>query len=109
MPTVKFFEVRDRGTLIPVMAIRPDTVDPVEKAILARGGFSRPENYVLLIRLIDHIEIQHNPWAWRFGRTMLDAHRHILGNFDRLSSGQGVDVEFILGESAKAKESAIDL
>ena len=106
MATVKLFEVRDRGTLIPVMAIRPDTSGQ-EEAILRRGGFSSPDRYIFLVKLLDRIEIQHDPWAWTYARTMHVAHLHIEHNFDRLESGQVIDIEFILGESAKAKESEI--
>jgi len=38
-------------------------------------------------------------------RTMLEAHRHVAAHWNELQSGDVVDVEFILGETAAPKVS----
>ena len=43
--------------------------------------------------------------AWWAGRTWFVAHAHIIANWDSLSDGDVVDVEFILGEKPTAKTS----
>jgi hypothetical protein len=102
---VKAFEVRDRGTFIPVAAIKLEPADERERWLLGRAGFYiDPNPYVILIRLIDGSG-SHDPWGHGAARTMNVAHRHILDNWDTLGAGQVLDVEYILGEKPTPKLS----
>ena len=105
---VKCFEVRDRATLIPVMAIVPygDTT-PAGK-LLRRGGFTHPETYVFLAQLSGRqFEARYDSRGWPNNRSMTTAHQYIQQHFHTLKSGDVIDIEFILGESKVKKESEL--
>lgn len=111
---VKVFEIRDRGTLIPVMAVRLAGRTEAERWLLERGGFSGPcaepdatEPYIVLAKLIPDIEAQYDPHSWQMknARTMPVAHLHLLTHWHQIASGDVVDVEFLLGERAEPKVS----
>jgi len=108
---VKTLEVRDRGTFIPVLAIKLVSRDEAEHYLLRRAGYSSSaidaaridlEPYVILVKLVD-VEAQYDSFCWSNRRTMTTAHQFIIENFDALQSGQVVDVEFISGESQHPK------
>lgn len=130
---VKIFEIRDRGTFMPMMAVRlmirlPEcrgihtatdfSITPVndsqEDWLLRRAGYGRDmilnhgdeadTFYVILVKL-DGVKAEYDPFAWSNPRTLSTAHQHILANWDKLKSGDLIDVEFILGESAAPNES----
>jgi hypothetical protein len=102
---IKLFEIRDRATLIPAMAIRNDDERTrKEYALLARAGFRG--RYVLLIHL-EGMQINYDMYNWS-NRTMAAAHDFIESNWRSLTSGDVIDVEYILGESDKKKESEIN-
>jgi hypothetical protein len=106
--TTKTFEIRDRGTFIPALAIRLDPVDDRDRWLLGRAGFgTTPEaqsTYVILHHLQSdqgtYDVFRHNP-----ARTMRVAHQHIIENFDSLPNGAVIDVEYILGERETPKET----
>ena len=99
---VKLFEVRDRATHIPVMATRVMASVRPEDYPLRRAGFSVGEFYVLLTKLAGETT-HYDPYDWRCGRTLAVAHDHIIQFWDDLASGDVLDAEFILGESATKK------
>lgn len=104
--TIKLFEVRDRATFIPVLAVQlDDKTTDAEEYLLHRAGYGRryTRDYVFLTNLEDG-KSTYDPFKWD-GRTMIEAHRYIRQNFDTLESGDVIDVEFILGESAIKKVS----
>lgn len=113
---VKLFEIRDRGTFIPVMATRliitGDVVQhDAEIYLLRRAGYAKEqilfryaEPYVILTKL-DGVEAQYDPFSWPNRRTMGTAHRHIIDLWSELRSGDVIDIEFILGETQTAKKS----
>lgn len=111
---VKLFEIRDRATFIPAMAVKLDSnCSGQEDWLLSRAGYgpcnSKDRYYVYLTNLVDGTT-QYDPYRWEyrlggFSRTMTSVHRYILDHFDGLVSGQVIDVEFILGESTAPKES----
>lgn len=119
---LKLFEVRDRGTCIPVFAFRaqPTKFDELgdkahlageqiesELFLLSRAGFDIKGNdeCVIVGRLIGG-ECQYDPYSWAGGiRTMLAAHDYITKNFDTLKSGAVIDVEFITGETTAPRPS----
>lgn len=102
---IKMFEVRDRATYIPTMAIKfdGDTTD-AEEYMLHRAGYGtrNDRDYVYLINL-ETGKGTYDPFKWD-GR-MIDAHLHIKDNFDNMGSGDVVDIEFIKGESRTKKVS----
>lgn len=102
----KLFELRDRATFIPVMAIHIDgNCTDQENWLLWRSGYGNGEdrNYVYLINLQTG-EGQYDPYKWGYcSRTMRESHRYIEEHFDKLQTGDVIDVEYILGESATKK------
>lgn len=103
----KTFEVRDRKTFIPVMAVQLGTDVEVDRYLMARSGFGMDtetqSRYVILIKLVD-FEANYDVYRWRNRRFSM-AHQYIIGSFNDLNSGSVVDVEFILGETSEPKKS----
>lgn len=100
----KLLEIRDEGTCIPAMATEAvgDTVE--QDAILRRAGYG--ENRCIILQHLHKGEATYNPYDWR-NRTWNVAHKYIIENWDHLSDGEVVDVQFILGETAEKKTSEI--
>ncbi len=101
MIEVKRVEIRDRATLVPALALR---VDGDDDPLLARAGFHGMP-FVILIHFT-HMECQFDPFGWT-GRTMHEAHLWLEANWDNLKDGGVLDVEWILGETDKPKESEL--
>lgn len=103
----KTFEIRDRATFIPAIAVRLTPGNETDRYLLARAGYGRYADeqmgYVLLCRAEGN-EVSYDPYYWA-DRTLKTAHEYILENFDKLDSGAVVDVEFILGEKKQPAES----
>lgn len=99
---IKMFEVRDRATFIPVIAIKLDDDCTMEEDyLLARSGYGSKyrKDYTLLTRIADgETKCSYDEYSWGC-RTMLNAHKFIDDNFDTLTTGAVVDVEYILGET----------
>lgn len=103
----KLFEIRDRATFIPCIAILLNGFDhsltDAERWLLRRAGYG--DDCVLFGRLdgggfcYDPYDFPPNP------RTLRVAHDYISKHFYELESGAVVDVEFILDESQKPKTS----
>lgn len=101
----KMVEVRDRGTCIPMLAIKlAETHNSQEHWLLKRGGWT-PGSDVLLVKMTDNVEIQHDPYCWDNRRTYGNVHNWIKEHFDKIVPGQVIDVEFILGEVDRPKTS----
>lgn len=111
---IKLFEVRDRATFIPAMAVLLRNRTPEEFFLLRRAGFGSYEiggdwplhnavPYVLLVHL-GTSRAHHDSYDWG-NRTMSVAHAHIINHWDELESGDVLDVEFILGETPTKKHS----
>lgn len=101
---IKIIEIRDRATYIPVLAIKMISKNPVEKYHLGRAGYGEEYPLVMLIK-IDGAEAQYDPFKWNCKRTMFCSHQYIQKNYDKLKTGDVVDIEFILGEKPKPKKS----
>lgn len=102
-------EVRDRGTLIPVMAtyisdINGETVE--ENKLISRAGYGHIGMTILTI--LESGKSSNDPFKWDESRTMHNAHFYIHKNFNKLKSGDVIDVEFILGETNVKKKSEIN-
>lgn len=108
----KTFEIRDKNTFIPVMAVQLEPGCEADRYLLARAGYGRkPEEqkqYYLVATLITQwgwVDTEYDPFKWGGERTMNAAHHYIEKNWDSLESGAVVDVQFILGETAEPKVS----
>lgn len=123
MIETKLFEIRDRHTLIVAIAQRvdlrldqragwapPEVIDSVKEAerfLLKRAGCGAsggPYTFLTKITGGEQIKCHYDPFGWG-NRTMHNAHLHVHKNWDELHSGDVVDVEFILGETAVKKIS----
>ena len=106
----KTIEVRDRGTFVPVLAVRLDPAGEADRYLLARAGYGTElidqERYVILIRIEGKMEAHYDPIDWGSQtRTMPTAHQHLIDHWDEIESGGVIDVEFILGETDEPKRS----
>ena len=113
----KIFEIRDRATFIPVLAVRLQ-INPGssnEEWLLRRAGYS-PEDIesgrcVLLATLSGGTgNALCDPYDWQ-SFTLTPAHEYIGSHWDELQPGQVIDAEFIRGESTapKLSERATDV
>jgi hypothetical protein len=109
--TTKLFELRDKATFIPVIAIQVISdapLTPQEYYLLSRAGYGPASDCVILIRAecagIDR-NATYDPYSWGSARTFPVAHLHIIKHWDELKSGDVIDVEFILGETTAPKTS----
>jgi hypothetical protein len=104
----KLFEIRDRATLITVMATKLSQDTLLEKAFFDRSGYAN--GHIIVTRLTDCLS-SNNPFDWAEltsnTRTMKEAHLFIDANFDSLSNGEVIDVEFILKEVDTPKTSEL--
>jgi len=100
---IKYFEVRDSCTFIPVVAMLTESDDEREQYLLKRTGYGPDGALVILMRL-DTLNAQYSPSFW-LDRTMSLAHEHISEKFDNLETGDVIDVQYILGETEEPKVS----
>lgn len=101
---MKYFEIRDRGTFIPAVAVKLEASNEQDRYLLRRSGFGdKPEDFVVLTKL-QHPESQWDHYDWG-NRTMTVAHNYIKTNWDLLESGAVVDVQYILHETTEPKVS----
>jgi hypothetical protein len=107
----KLFEIRDRMTFIPVLAVRLLPHLEADRFLLARAGYgltyAEQNQYVLLCQINGGGGSAFaDPNRWPNGsRTYVVAHAYIIENFDLLQSGAVIDVEFILRETTEPKQS----
>src|SRR6202035_2855726 len=70
---IKTLEIRDEGTCVPMLAIKPIPENEAQRAIIRHAGYGdHGENYVILIGAHD-CEGHYNP-ADQHGRTRQVAH-----------------------------------
>lgn len=99
----KVFEIRDRMSFIPVLAVEMASKIEAESYLFRRTGYPHEKPLVMVMRLTDlKAEYSFNNWT---NRTMKNAHRYIQEFWPGLKTGDVVDVEYILGESLAVKES----
>lgn len=99
----KTLEIRDRMTFMPCLAIKCHATNERESFLLRRDGYSSETALVLFGRLGGG-KFTYESFEWA-DRTMQTAHQYIEQNFDTLTDGDVIDVEFILGETKHAKTS----
>lgn len=107
----KTFELRDRGTFIPVVAINCNLaneadhyLNPSDYYLLRRAGYSTGFRCILFGRLEGGSNFEYDPFDWG-DRTFQVAHNYITAHWDSLRSGEVIDVEFILNETQTIKVS----
>jgi hypothetical protein len=107
----KAFEIRDRATFIPVIAVKLEPACERDRYLLSRAGYGvsslKQSEYVLLAQINGGFgRVSSDPHDWgSSARTYQVAHDYIIKHFDALESGAVIDVEFILGETTEAKLS----
>lgn len=116
MINAKIFELRDRGTLIPWLAIRlAYPMSEAERALWKRAGYgSVPEESDCIIQGPAHCsgesargEVLGYNAQWISNNRTRMAAVFIRENFDALASGQVIDVRTVLGEAAEPVRSEI--
>jgi len=104
---IKLLEVRDQATYMPALAIRYNPANGAELHMFWRAGYGalpgQQRKFVLFAPLSDP-SLKYNPAEWR-DRTRSTAHQYIHDHWDELTTGQVIDVEYILGERISPKPS----
>jgi hypothetical protein len=100
---IKTLEIRDRATFIPAIAIKVECNNESERYLWSRAGFNTSVGFLVFLGRIDD-ELKFYPPVWE-NRTMTTVHEYLQKNWDVVESGQVIDVEYILGETEKPKES----
>lgn len=109
----KALEIRDRITFIAALAVdmNPNLPDETrsyetQRYLLRRCGYAcNGQPNIILTRLDGNAKAAFNdPYSYD-DRTWRTAHLYIIKHWSELKDGDVVDVEFILGETDKAKIS----
>lgn len=106
----KLFELRDRGTFIPLLCIKPqaseDFYGPMSfTAKMAwRYGYKNARAVIVTHMGEPRRGCCSDPYDWG-DRTFQTAHRHIEEHWDELKSGDLIDVRVLLGETDTPCES----
>lgn len=105
----KLFEVRDRGTFMPVICIKLQPGNEADRYLLAIAGYGltqkKQSEYILYGKVAGGnfmCSVTEHDYGFRSGPI---SHQHIQKHWDELTSGDVIDVEFILGETEAPKIS----
>jgi hypothetical protein len=108
---VKILEIRDSNTFIPMLCIDMNPVGvasawEAQRYLLRRCGYPCDGNPNIAMTPLDAggRPCWNDPYGWR-DRTFKVAHNYIYENWHSLKDGDVVDVEFILAETTKPKQS----
>jgi hypothetical protein len=105
----KVFELRDRGTLIPLLAVKASPFPSRRESWLLRRSGRSPEDVVagsiLVIGSLETGKYGHDPSGFGGARTFPLAHKYIMDNWADLQNGQVICIEHILGEREAQKET----
>ena len=102
---VKCLEIRDDGTFIPVICIRPVPDNEEQRYLLRRDGYAGSERERCIILIDAQCRgCAYDAYDWP-NRTKRHAHNYIAENWHTLKDGDVVDVQFILGETQTPKLS----
>jgi hypothetical protein len=105
---VKCLELRDEGTFIPVICLRPTPDNERQRYLLRRDGYSGTADEHCIILIDAQCRgVSYDPYEWNMnrGRTIPYAHNYITEHWAELKDGDVVDVEFIMGQSTAPKVS----
>jgi len=103
----KCLEIRDAGTFIPVICIRPVPENEAQRYLLRRDGYCGDPSETCIIYIgaqCRHVAYDCYDWPAQ-PRTNRAAHDYITKNWFTLRDGDVVDVQFILGETKTKKVS----
>lgn len=102
----KLFELRDEGTFIPLLCIKPGspTVHEFESKMAWRYGYKDSRAIIVLHMSVPTRGCNVDPYEWG-DRTFQTAHLHIEKNWDKLRTGDLIDVRVLLGETDTPCES----
>ncbi len=107
--TIKPLEIRDRGTMIGVLAIKMSrTGEPVTDHYLWYYGYPEDASQSIVVMRLTDQKTELDPFNWG-GRTMPAAHTYIIDHFEELEPGDVVDVEVALGEKPAEETKAPDI
>tara|TARA_R110000772_G_C13309802_1_gene439843 strand:- start:13737 stop:14060 length:324 start_codon:yes stop_codon:yes gene_type:complete len=102
---VKLIELRDHGTCIPLLCIKPyATTVPVEMLCARRYGYDNNPSIIVTNYENPSRGARNDPFEWN-DRTYYNAHAHIELHWESLKTGDLVDVRVILGETDKPCQS----
>ncbi len=77
-----------------------------QRYLLRRAGYScQLDDNIVMVGYLGKGGCNYDPYDWNGSRTMKVAHDYIQKNFDDLSNGDVIDVEFILDETSEPKQS----
>lgn len=105
----KLFEVRDRMTFLPVICVKLQPGNEADGYLLAMTGYGllpKTQRQYILMGKLQTGDLKNCPQdhgGYPGVRTLPIAHQHIEKHWDELTSGDVIDVEFILGEMAAPK------
>lgn len=104
--STKILEIRDSGTYIAALCVDMNSGgDPSVHYHLRRYGYPDDgEPNILVTRVDGNGPASNDPYSWG-GRTWPVAHDYIIRHWPALETGDVVDVEFILGETAAPKDT----
>lgn len=103
---IKCLEIRDSGTFIPVICIRPTPNNEAQRYLLRRDGYAGDESERCIIMIDAQCRgVAYDPYDWTGSRTKNSAHIHIENHWHELKDGDVIDVEFIRGETLQPKVS----
>lgn len=103
---VKCLEIRDEGTFIPVICIRPVPVNEGQRYLLRRDGYRGDDTERCIIMIdVQCNGVAYDPYDWKDTRTKRNAHNFITERWKFLKDGDVVDVQYLLGETETKKIS----
>lgn len=104
---VKIFEIRDAGTFVPVICIKPVADNERQRYLLKRDGYSlEPDDDIIIMIDAQCSGVSYSYCGWKGdARTKPVAHRYIERHWDQLADGDVIDVQYILGETTAPKRS----
>jgi hypothetical protein len=104
---VKCLELRDKGTFVPVICVRPTPDNEAQRYLLRRDGYRGDHSEPCIIMIDAQCRgVAYDPYDWtKDRRTKPNAHQWITDHWQELKDGDVVDVQHILGETTKPKVS----
>lgn len=104
---IKCLEIRDAGTFIPVICLRPVADNEAQRYLLRRDGYRADDTERCIIFINAQCRgVAYDPYDWPANpRTLRIAHDNIERNWHALRDGAVIDVQFILGETTAPKSS----
>jgi hypothetical protein len=96
---IKIFEVRDRATMIPVIAVKVFAANYQERMLMSRAGYGFTEQEQGEYTLVGNLEGANFPAVFdpydQGIREMKEAHMYINEHWDDLDHGAVIDLEMI--------------